>query len=328
MRRIDTLLLAVATALLVPGDVKMATAGSPADIVLDNTPAILFLQVVNPDGSVVETGTGFIVSHDGYVVTVAHLRPDPTQSLQAVIGQRAGTRFPLEFREIDEDNDVALWQLPQSIACRTSVVISPTPVKVFDRILAVGFPRTEGLSPSVMSIKNVHADHGFYSTDGFLEPGNSGGPVFDEKGQVIAVVEGGGRPGTQDNDIVPIALALNLTNKRNVAIGIGQAKPFEEQCYALCRTPAHGVETWQTSNPWKGQTGRLPGGSGQDAECAIVKAAALASHPGAIIDITATSETSQRDLLGQVTYQYFCEGVMKENPVYVEKRAPDCGMWN
>ena len=68
-------------------------------IVAENTPAIVYLEVRDSNGAVLNRGTGFVVSNDGYVVTVAHLKVDHDQKMWAVIGQREGTRYTLALRE-------------------------------------------------------------------------------------------------------------------------------------------------------------------------------------------------------------------------------------
>jgi hypothetical protein len=58
-----------------------------------------------------------------------------------------------------------------------------------------------------------------------LEPGNSGGPVLNAGGKVVAIVQAGTTPGTSNNDLVPIAPAINLIKKWGVHAGIDTAIP-------------------------------------------------------------------------------------------------------
>ncbi|KQW38375.1 trypsin-like peptidase domain-containing protein [Rhizobacter sp. Root404] len=110
-------------------------------------------------------------------MTAAHLKVDQTQSARAVIGQRQGTSYKLEFREADEATDVALWRLPQSSVCRSSVVMTTAPVEVTDRVIALGFPQQDGITPSSIAISNVGGARGFVKADGRLRPGNRGAPT-------------------------------------------------------------------------------------------------------------------------------------------------------
>jgi hypothetical protein len=246
----------------------------------------------------------------------------------AVVGAREGTRYPLAFRDSDERADVALWQLPQSATCRLSVIIGTAPVQVLDRFLILGFPGKEGLTVAQVSVENTTSSLGLYKVDGFLRPGFSGGPALNEAGQVVALVQGGTLPGTENNDLVPIAPAIDLINRRGVRASINEPAPYADHCYSSCREETHGVEGWGVEEPWRNETGWIDGGSGQDDQCALLKAATLAGRPGAEIQVTRKWEESRKDLLGHVTYKYFCEGILRANPVYFEKRSSACGLWN
>jgi Trypsin-like peptidase domain len=313
---------------------------SPDEIIANNTHAVVYLEVTDSSGGVVDHGTGFIVSHDGYIITVAHLKVTPTQQMWAIIGQKSGVRFQLSFRETDEASDMALWQLPQSASCRYAVILSTAPVKVLDRVLALGFPANEGLTPSRINITNLSsASHGFYKADGFLRPGNSGGPVFNESGQVIAIVQGGTLPGTDFNDLVPIAPAITLIKKRGVRAGIDKAVSFDFSCYASCPAKSNGVESWAVEGPWSAHTGWLPGGHNQGDECKGLIARDLATNSDSEIILSPGSgkRCSEDGNVGMceeikegvvVQYMYFCKGTIRSGPTYVDKPSPACGLWN
>ncbi|CAN7762280.1 serine protease [Caballeronia sp. LjRoot29] len=305
---------------------------TPSEIVSVNSHGIVYLEVENSDGGMTDHGTGFIVSHDGYVLTADHLKPAPGQQLVAVIGQRAGTKFPLQFRDTDENADVALWQLPQSATCRYSVSLSAEAVKQFDRLVAVGFPNNDGLTPAAISVANTTSAMGFYKSDGFLAPGNSGGPIFNEAGFAVALVEGGGRPGTETNDLIPIAPAIALLKKHGVQAGIDTQIPFDISCYATCPARENGVERWTSQTDWHAHTGELSGGSNPVVQCDILKAARLAGDPDSEIDFypgTAGHDESSYKKFpsGEQVYTYKCGGVVKSGPVYINKQSQACGLW-
>lgn len=310
-----------------------AAAATPEEILATNTRAIVYLQIEDASGGEIDHGTGFIVSHDGYVVTAAHLKADPTQKMWATIGQRDGTRFRLSFRDLDPNSDVALWQFQQSATCKYTATLSSKAVKVLDRALVLGFPGKSGLTPSRVSINNLTSERGFYKADGFLNPGNSGGPVFSENGHVIGIVQGGTLPGTENNDIAPIAPALALIRKHGVNAGIDAAVPFENSCYSFCRAAAHGVEKWTSEKEWGPyDSGELSGGHNQTDECNKITASAVALQPGAQIELypgqAGKWETVRKDLAGQVHYIYYCKGIIRTGPIYKEAQSPACGLWN
>jgi hypothetical protein len=219
-----------------------ALAASPSEIMTNNTQAIVYIQIEDATGHTLDSGTGFIVSHDGYVVTAAHLKADPTQRMWATIGQREGVRYSLGFRDADDRADIAIWQLPQSRECQNAVTIGSHRIdNVPYPVVVLGFPGKEGLTPSRLAINNLTSQRGFYKADGFLRPGNSGGPVFNESGEVIAVVQGGTLPGTENNDLVPIAPAIYLLQKWGVQAGINDPLPScRESAKATTAAPTAG----------------------------------------------------------------------------------------
>jgi hypothetical protein len=158
--------------------------------------------------------------------------------------------------------------------------------------------------------------------------------VFNEAGDVIALVHSG-TPSGGNNDLVPIALAVNLLKKRGVRVGIDSAVPFENSCYAFCRAPENGVEKWTSETPWVSNSGELPGGHNRHDECAKLIAATLAGNPNARIDLlpgegdstTGMWETSHKDFVGQMHYTYYCQGILRSGPVYAENQSPACGLW-
>src|SRR5215471_398857 len=202
-----------------------ALATPPEDILRLNKSAILYLEVRNSSGTVLRRATGFIVSHDGYVITAAHIMTDPrsahdaSERVWAAIGQRYGAIYPLSFRERDEGSDVAVWQLPQMNEVLFAVTLSAKRVRVFDTVMALGFPKEEGLTPSPnRKIANLSSVRGFYKVDVQIDPGNAGGPVFNEEGEVVGIVQGGALSGADDTDIIPIASAAKLLEKRGALV--------------------------------------------------------------------------------------------------------------
>jgi hypothetical protein len=194
-----------------------ASSQTLVQIAADNTPAIVYLQIEDGKGGVIDHGTGFVVSGD-YVVSAAHLKVDPTQKMFATIGVRSGIPLQMTLKDSDDTADVALWLLPQSPqTCRQSVTLSTASVSALDAALVMGFPGKNGLTPLPITIINTQ---GLYKANGYLEPGNSGGPVFNTSGKVVAIVQAGATPGTSNNDLVPIAPAINLIKKWGVHAAI------------------------------------------------------------------------------------------------------------
>lgn len=305
-----------------------AFALSPAEILQSNQRSVVYLEYKGPSGEVLERATGFLVSHDGFVLTAAHVKPDEDGKMWAVVGQKAGTSFPLTIRGADKDADIAVWQFPQSSSCRPAVTISAKKVAVTDKVLALGFPSNSGLTPNALTVTNLITDSGNWKTDGFLAPGNSGGPIFDEDGKAVAIVHGGGQAGTENNEIIPIGLATPLLQKLGVSAGIGEQVPYDNSCYSTCRNAAHGIERYEVTISWRASSGWMDGGHNPTDECNIVAGGQKQKYQADSVTVRPLPEEREKDILGHVSYKYHCEGEALKGPIYVEKQSPACPLWN
>lgn len=318
---------------------SVTAAIPPADIQRDNTSAMVFLRVLDSNGAEVESGSGFIVSHDGHVITAAHIFPTKSQKLVATIGQRDGTSYTLQFRDSDARDgdtfhDTALWQLPQSAVCRSTVVLNSRPVQSAQRLIALGFPDSSGLQPAFLNVTNPQAPSGFIASDGQVEPGDSGGPAFDEAGHVVGFVQGGTLSGAHFNDLVPIAHAIALITKNGVLTGIDHSLEYPLACYSTCENPAHGIEKWTIETRWEDQTGRENGGEGEGQRCREVIARDLVGQPpGTVIELDSGENDSSKGMWEEHfdhpldKYIYHCRGTLRSGPIYKTVRSRACPLW-
>lgn len=191
-------------------------------IVSQNAQAIVYLEAQDEQGGVLNRGSGFIVSPDGYVATVAHLKVDSSkkEAMRGIIGTRNGVAVQLAFIAADEIHDIAFWQLPRTNTMYHSIPLEVGGVSVLDVGVVLGFPLMENLSASKVSIRNISSERGFYKSDGYLQHGNSGGPMLTTSGDAVAIVQGGALPGTEDNDLIPIEFAAALAKKNGIAVTI------------------------------------------------------------------------------------------------------------
>jgi putative serine protease PepD len=138
------------------------------------------------------TGSGFVVSSDGYLVTNDHVVAGASQ-IKAKIGD--GKTLDAKLVGADPSTDLALLKVSVSGLTPLKLGNSST-VQVGDPAYAIGNPYgldrtlTTGVisalqrqisSPNGYSIDNV------LQTDAAINPGNSGGPLFDTAGDVIGV---------------------------------------------------------------------------------------------------------------------------------------------
>ncbi len=143
-----------------------------------------------------ETGSGVLISGDGKVLTAAHVVHGMDEiSVEFPGGERVSARV---VASEPAAADLSLLQLDRVPSGSTvSPMADSNTVRVGDEVLIVGAPYRLPYSLSVGSISARWAPGTadrtmplveFFQTDATIDTGNSGGPMFNMKGEVIGVV--------------------------------------------------------------------------------------------------------------------------------------------
>lgn len=136
------------------------------------------------------SGTGFIVA-DGKLLTNRHVIAG---CARIVARNSAGTRVPARVQTADRERDLALLGVGPPIG-PPLVFRNAPPVRRGEAVITYGFPLSGLLSsgPS-LTTGNISALAGLrdnpanFQISAAVQPGNSGGPLFDSRGNVIGVV--------------------------------------------------------------------------------------------------------------------------------------------
>ena len=139
------------------------------------------------------TGSGFVVSSDGYIVTNAHVIEGANGQIKAKVGD--GKTLDAKLVGEDASTDLALLKV-SATNLKALQLADSSSVEVGDDAYAIGNPfgldRT--LTVGVVSAlqREISSPNGFsiddvIQTDAAINPGNSGGPLFNAQGQVIGV---------------------------------------------------------------------------------------------------------------------------------------------
>lgn len=167
-----------------------------------NTVLELFVEIANEDtqprnqpnsvgservggGQAISSGTGFIVSADGDILTNAHVVSDCSRLF--VDG------YPATAREISDIFDLAIIRSPAA-ADKTIAVFADRPAALNSRVTASGFPYSNFLAGlnvtqgSVSSLQGIRGQNFQLQISAPVQPGNSGGPLINDFGQVVGVV--------------------------------------------------------------------------------------------------------------------------------------------
>lgn len=135
------------------------------------------------------SGTGFFVSDQGYVLTNNHV-VDGCRNV--TVTQVGDAPVPVQVVARDASNDLAL--LKSSLVPKAIPALAAR-VRVGDSIFVYGFPLTGLLATNgnftvgnVTAPAGLHDDTRMVQISAPVQPGNSGGPVLDQKGNVVGVV--------------------------------------------------------------------------------------------------------------------------------------------
>ena len=170
---------------------------TPAQVYQQNVDSVVAVSVTvraQSFGQVVEgssSGSGFILTEDGYVVTNYHVVEDGT-SVSVIMND--GTELEAKVVGADSTNDIAVLKVEaQNLPAVT--LGSSGELTVGDMVVAIGNPLGELNSTQTVGYvcgKDREITTGgtvinMIQTDAAINPGNSGGPLFNMRGEVIGV---------------------------------------------------------------------------------------------------------------------------------------------
>jgi len=134
-------------------------------------------------------GSGFAISKDGYIITNAHVVKDMDE---IIIGLSDRRELPAKVVGLDERSDIALLKV-EANNLPTVTIGDAEQLQVGQWVLAIGSPfgfestATQGIISALGRSLPRDTYVPFIQTDVAVNPGNSGGPLFNLDGQVIGV---------------------------------------------------------------------------------------------------------------------------------------------
>ena len=135
-------------------------------------------------------GSGFIISEDGYVVTNHHVIDDVSK-IEVVMND--GTRFDAKVKGIDSKTDLALLKIDSDEPLPFVAFGDSDNADVGDWVVAVGnqFGLGGSATAGIISARGRDIQSGpfddFLQIDAPINRGNSGGPLFDTRGNVVGI---------------------------------------------------------------------------------------------------------------------------------------------
>ena len=148
-----------------------------------------FPQVPQGSQIVRGQGSGFIVRNDGLILTNAHV-VDGAQDVTVKLTDRR--EFSAKVLGVDKQSDVAVLKISAK-DLPTVVIGDPSRLKVGEPVLAIGSPYgfENTATAGIVSAKSRSLPDDTYvpfiQTDVAVNPGNSGGPLFNLHGEVVGI---------------------------------------------------------------------------------------------------------------------------------------------
>lgn len=156
----------------------------------------------NSSGSATQevgSGSGFIISSDGLILTSRHVVSDANSSYTVVLND--GTQYPATVVGLDPTNDIALIKINKTglptlpLGSSSNLVLGQTVIAIgnalgqyqntVDKGIVSGLNRTVSASdPSSGATEQLS---GMVQTDASINSGNSGGPLLNIEGQAVGI---------------------------------------------------------------------------------------------------------------------------------------------
>jgi len=144
------------------------------------------------------TGSGFIVTSDGYILTNYHVIENAyTGNLDVSVMLYDGTTYTAAIIGTEPDNDIAVLKI-EAEGLNAAELGDSDELLVGDKVYAVGNPLGElefSMTTGYVSAKDrvIATGQGsdaisMFQFDAAVNSGNSGGPVYNELGQIVGVV--------------------------------------------------------------------------------------------------------------------------------------------
>jgi putative serine protease PepD len=171
-----------------------STAPTATEIYQRDSTGVVAIKAITAKGE--DEGTGIVLNEKGLILTNDHVIAGATSITVEANGSSSMTRVAKVVGE-EANQDLALISVnPSGLGLKALTLASSTPVQVGDSVYAIGNPYgleetlTRGIVSALgreISAPDGNKITGAIQTDAALNPGNSGGPLLNEEGEVIGV---------------------------------------------------------------------------------------------------------------------------------------------
>ena len=203
-----------------------------------------FMQPVKTASS----GSGFIITEDGYIVTNYHVIENSTD-VEATLD--SGVTYTAQVVGGDESYDIAVLKVdPGEDKLQPVVLGTSSSLQVGDEIVAIGNPLGEltfSMSEGIVSCVNreINVDgtpFNMIQITAAINEGNSGGPLFNIYGEVVGIVSAKYSSSSSGNSVEGLGFAIPMDDVRSMI------KDIMENGQVTTR-PYLGISAYYNSQP-------------------------------------------------------------------------------
>ena len=169
------------------------------------------------------SGTGVALTSDGYLVTSYHVIQD-ADSL--VVEGHDKHRYRAEAVYSDRKHDLAILRITEKGFTgfgRLPYAVKATEADLGERVYTLGYPREDVVygEGALSAHSGFEGDTAFYQISIPVNPGNSGGPLLDERGNLIGIISG------RQADVQSAAFATKSSFLVRLVDSLDEAKPAQ-----------------------------------------------------------------------------------------------------
>lgn len=162
------------------------------------TTEVTYTNFFGMSSSSAVTGSGFLVSDDGYIVTNYHVIEYAHEGrFDIEVMLHDGSRYNAQIVGVEKDNDIAVLKIDVS-GLNAAAVGDSDKLSVGDTVYAVGNPLGElefsmttghvSALNRLITTEEKASSINMFQIDAAVNSGNSGGPLYNSRGEVVGIV--------------------------------------------------------------------------------------------------------------------------------------------
>lgn len=174
---------------------------TPASLYEKINPAIVSIDTQLNNG--VSSGTGCIIDSNGTILTSAHILED---GKDIIVTMNNGEDYKARIiKKYGDNKDIAIIKITAPYQLKTVKLGDSEKIRVGDSVIAIGNPFGFNGTLTKGIISRIDYSKNRIQTDAAINPGSSGGPLLNTKGEIIGINQAIYNP---DNNISNIGIGF------------------------------------------------------------------------------------------------------------------------